>query len=147
MSKSRFAGITEQTKAGIRRLRDAEVLRGGKRWLASMYPAGYAVECLLKAKLMRKFGCLELAELADHLRTKRLLGRGDSVFSHQLRLLVRLTGALDRLRMNRDAWIAFNVVNEWVPAWRYSPAERTARQAADFIESVRKVTHWIDVNV
>lgn len=112
-----------------------------------MYLAGYAVECLLKAKLMRRFRCQDLKELEDYLRTKRLMRSADTVFSHQLFFLMRLTGAMDRLKMNREAWLAFTTVNEWVPAWRYSPRQRTRLEATDFAESVKTLTHWLDANV
>jgi len=71
----------------------------------------------------------------------------DTVFSHQLFFLMRLTGAMDRLKMNREAWLAFTTVNEWVPAWRYSPRQRTKQEATDFSESVKTMTHWLEANV
>ncbi len=147
MAKDEYSGVTAQRKASHQRRLDAEALLASQRWLGAMYLAGYAVECLLKAKLMQRFRCLYLSELERRLRDKRLMGRADTIFSHQLHFLLRLTGALDRLRMNREAWLAFTTINEWVPAWRYFPRERTQAEAHDFCESMRIVLHWIDANI
>ena len=56
-----YGGISEISKAVGHRLIDAEVLLSNRRWRASMYMAGYAVECRLKTKLMKKYDC-------DHLK-------------------------------------------------------------------------------
>jgi len=48
-----YSGITEQTKASVHRLDDARALLREQRWRGSMYLAGYAIECQLKAKLMQ----------------------------------------------------------------------------------------------
>jgi hypothetical protein len=147
MAKDEYGGITAQTKAGLHRQRDAEALLHAQRWLGAMYLAGYSVECLLKSKLMQRFDCHDLKELETHLRTKQLMRTADTVFSHQLYFLLQLTGALDRLRMNRQAWLAFATVNAWVPAWRYSPLARTKQEAKEFVDAVKIVTHWLTVNV
>lgn len=144
MAKDSYSGVTAQQKASRQRRLDAEALLSAKRWIGAMY---FAVECLLKAKLMRRFRCLNLSQLERHLRDKGLMRNADTIFSHQLHFLLRLTGAVDRLRMNREAWLAFAVVNEWVPAWRYFPRERTKSEADDFFEAVRIVLHWIDVSI
>jgi hypothetical protein len=146
MAKDDYSGITAQTKVSHHRQRDAEVLLGAQRWLGAMYLAGYAVECLLKSKLMKRFQCHDLEELEKHLREKRLMRDRETVFSHQLYLLMQLTGALDRLRMNREAWLAFATVNAWVPAWRYSPMSRSKQEASTFVDAVKLVTHWISAN-
>lgn len=147
MAKDETSGVTAQRKASHQRRIDAEALIAAKRWLGAMYLAGYAVECLLKAKLMQRFRCVDLSDLERRLREKRLMGRADTIFSHQLFFLLRLTGAQDRLRMNREAWLAFTTVNQWVPAWRYFSRQRTPAEALDFCASVRVVLHWIDANI
>ena len=67
-----------------------------------MYMAGYAVECLLKTKLMRRFNCRHLRELEDELQAKGILASQATIFTHQLELLLRLTDAVDRLRQNQE---------------------------------------------
>ena len=44
-------------------------------------------------------------------------------------------------------WRQFNIVNRWVPAWRYSADQSNSRDAEDFLDAVEEVTHWIDHNV
>lgn len=52
MLRQQFIGIAEQTKASVHRLDDAYALYQAARWRGAMYVAGYAVECLIKSKLM-----------------------------------------------------------------------------------------------
>ena len=58
-----------------------------------------------------------------------------------------MSGGLDRLRQNRELWPLFNIVNRWVPAWRYNPDLSTRDDAQDFLEAVEKVSHWVETNV
>ena len=60
MTRDSFYGVSEQGKAGKHRLEDARVLLKADRWRGAMYMAGYSVECLLKTRLMRMFGCRHL---------------------------------------------------------------------------------------
>lgn len=112
-----------------------------------MYLAGYAVECLLKKKLMVKFGCHTLIQLEDELRQRRRLKESESVFSHSLETLLRMAAGLDSVRERRETSAAFNVVNEWVPAWRYSPDPGSAASCEDFVDSVEAMLKWINNNV
>lgn len=109
--------------------------------------AGYAVECLLKAKLMRMYGCRHLRELAEELQQRGLLAADTTVFTHQLELLLRLSQGIDRLRQNQAMWRAFNRVNRWVPAWRYSSDLSNRADAEDFLEAVDQVLHWVEHNI
>jgi HEPN domain-containing protein len=40
----------------------------------------------------------------------------------------------------------FNIVNRWIPAWRYSADRSNREDAEDFLEAVEKVLHWIEHN-
>jgi hypothetical protein len=112
-----------------------------------MYVGGYAVECVLKAKLMKMFGCRTLMALEKELVTRHILGTDETIFHHRLSRLLRLTGATDRLRQGRQIWGKFLVVNEWVPAWRYNSDASNRDDARDFIDAVRTVKRWIEGNV
>jgi len=70
-----------------------------------------------------------------------------TVFTHQLELLLRLTNGLDRLRGNEEHWRLFNMVNRWVPAWRYSADISNSDDAKDFLAAVEKIAHWIEFNI
>lgn len=54
-----------------------------------MYLAGYSIECLLKAKLMKIFDCQNLLDLEDELQRRHLLAANATIFTHQLESLVR----------------------------------------------------------
>jgi HEPN domain-containing protein len=142
-----FYGVSEQGKAGKHRMDDARALFNSVRWRGAMYLAGYSIECLLKTKLMRKFECRHLRELEEELRDRGILAVRGTVFTHQLELLLRLTGATDRLRQNAGHWQHFNLVNRWIPAWRYTADLSNSDDAKDFLDAVEKVSHWIDHNI
>ncbi len=147
MMRELFSGVSEQSKAGKHRMDDAQALLNANRWRGAMYMAGYSIECLLKTKLMRIFNCRNLRELEDELQGKRILAAQATVFTHQLELLLRLTNAIDRLRQNEEHWRLFNMVNRWVPAWRYTADQANADDAKDFLEAIEKVSRWIENNI
>ena len=147
MLRDLFYGISEQSKAGKHRLDDALALLNAARWRGAMYLAGYAIECQLKTKLMRMFGCRHLRELEDELQQRGMLSGAATVFTHQLELLLRLTNALDRLRQNEELWRLFNRVNRWMPAWRYTADLSNRQDAENFLGAVEKISHWIENNI
>ncbi len=100
MMRDLFYGVSEQGKAGKHRLDDARALLNAVRWRGAMDMAGYAVECLIKTKLMRMFDCRHLRELEDELQRPGVLHSHATIFTHQLEVLLRLTQGLDPLRQN-----------------------------------------------
>ena len=139
-------GISDIGKAGKHRLKDAEALMDAVRWRGAMYLAGYTVECMLKEKLMRMFDCRNMEELSEELLRRGMLAAEQSIFTHQLEFLLRLTNGSQRMRQNIEVWRQFIRVNRWVPAWRYS-SESTTEAAHDFLQAVRSVSKWIENNV
>jgi len=112
-----------------------------------MYIAGYSAECLLKTKLMRMFGCRHLRELEDVLRERGVLSGRATVYTHDLELLLDLTKRIDVMRRNTETWKQFNLVNRWMPAWRYSADQSCREDAEEFLEAVQGVVNWIEHNV
>src|SRR6058998_2914290 len=110
MSHDLYTGVSEQAKASTHRLDDARALFNAGRWRGAMYMAGYAIECLLKTKLMRRFDCRHLRELEDELQRRQVLPVRATVFTHQLEMLLRLNDGLDRLRQDQSLWRLFNKV-------------------------------------
>ena len=147
MMRELFYGISEQGKAGKHRMDDARALLNAVRWRGAMYMAGYSVECLLKTKLMRMFDCRHLRELEEELQRRRILPVQATIFTHQLELLVRLANGLERLRGDEEHWRLFNMVNRWVPAWRYTADQSTPHDAEDFLAAVDKISRWIENNI
>ncbi len=147
MNRELHYGISEQAKASRHRLDDARALFNAVRWRGAMYMAGYAVECLLKTKLMQVYRCRHLRELEDELQRRGVLPAHETVFTHQLEALLKLTQGRDRLRQNQSLWRMFNTVNRWVPAWRYTANPANREDASDFMNAVEKLMHWIEHNI
>jgi HEPN domain-containing protein len=147
MPYDHYYGVSEQAKACKHRLDDAKALFEASRWRGSMYLAGYAVECLLKTKLMRMFKCRHLQDLDDELQDRNIIPSGVTVFTHQLELLLGWTGARHRLQRDRLRWQLFNEANRWLTAWRYSPNLGSRSEAEYFFEAVEKTLNWIENNV
>src|SRR4029453_607047 len=98
MSHDLYTGISEQARASIHRLDDARVLFNAGRWRGAMYMAGYAVECLLKTKLMQRYTRRTPRQLGGELQRRGVLAEHATVSTHHLELLLRLTQRLDQLR-------------------------------------------------
>lgn len=147
MSRYLFSGVSEHSKAAKHRMDDARALFNATRWRGAMYLAGYSLECLLKTKLMRMFGCRNLMELEAELRTRGALPANTTVFTHHLRALFDLTGRLNQLRQNEAQWMLWNLVNQWVPAWRYATDLSNVDDARDFLEAVESLFRWVENNI
>lgn len=86
-----------------------------------MYMAGYAIECLIKTKLMKLFGLKNLDALEAELKRRRLISEDSSLFDHRIELYLRASGRLDALKDDIVLWRSFNIANRWIPSWRYNP--------------------------
>jgi HEPN domain-containing protein len=139
--------VSEQIKASLHRLEDAEALFAAERWRGAMYVAGYALECVLKAKLMQRFQCRTLERLEERLHQRRLIRKSRSVFTHEIELLFQLSGVVDRLKDNTAMYAHLKFVNRWTPAWRYSVEPTRRDDAEDFLTAVRELRSWVASNV
>ena len=130
MNRNLHNGISELAEASRQRLADAKALLNAARWRGAMYMAGYAVECLLKTKLMHIYNCQNLHALEDLLRQRSILPANRTVFTHQLEDLLRLTPGYNRLKQDRNLWHMFQAVNLWTPQWRYTTKQTTSQEAS-----------------
>ena len=147
MARDLHYGVSEQAKASKHRWDDAQALFKALRWRGAMYMAGYVIECLLKTKLMRIFDCRNLRELDEELQRRGAISAQATVFTHQLEVLLRLTQRIDQLRQDQVHWRLFNIVNRWVPAWRYTSNLSNPEDAEDFLQAVDRLRQWIEHNV
>ena len=129
------------------RVKDAKALLGRKRWAAAYYLAGYAVECGLKACVLRHIEATG-AIFADAKYLKDLAG----CWTHDLDKLIALAGLGEKFgvargqnAMLRTYW---EVVEEWDETSRYQvKAEREARQLYEAItDQSNGVLQWIQSN-
>ena len=136
MSHDLSTGVSEPAKATMHRLDDAHALFNAGRWCGAMYMASYAVECLLKTKLMQMYGCRTFHELEDALQRRGILDEYATVLTYHLELLLRLTQRFAQLRQHRLLWPQFVLVNHWLPAWRYTADMANRQDTADFLAAV-----------
>ena len=112
-----------------------------------MYLAGYAIECLIKAKLMEMFQQSNLEGLEVELKRRQIIPEDSSLFDHRIELYLRASGRLDALKKDKALWRSFNIANRWLPSWRYNPDLSNRGDAEDFLEAVDTMVKWIRSNV
>jgi hypothetical protein len=117
------------------RLRDADALMTGDRWAFAYYVAGYAVECALKACLLKR---MVLTGWVFDDSAKRV----DECRTHDVFALIRIAGMqgdLDRIHAaGTPEGLAFQanwkVVKKWNVASRYN--ERSEAEAKELIAAI-----------
>jgi HEPN domain-containing protein len=128
----------------VARVNDAKALLGRKRWAAAYYLAGYAVECGLKACVLRfvedtglifgqKDGLKRLAECWTH-DLEKLVG------------IANLTRELQQARQQSEKFDEYwAVVKKWTEVSRYET--KLEDQARELFEAITKpddgVMRWI----
>jgi HEPN domain-containing protein len=115
------------------RLLDAKALLGRKRWSGAYYLCGYAIECALKACLLRHLGESD-AVFGDPGYLKKLA----DCWTHDLVKLVSLAGLEAEFGVARGANPALDnhwtVTKEWKETARYE--EKTEAEAKLLYEAV-----------
>ncbi|RQH56538.1 HEPN domain-containing protein [Okeania hirsuta] len=132
-------GRSIQLGASRRRLEDARVLHGQKRWNGAIYMGGYAIECALKSLI-----CYEEKKhnFKDTKAYKKIKIQGSNL--HNLAVFldyvnsVQRAIALDRTNSYKDAW---NTVSS---LWhndrlRYSDKSGQEQDSERFIKAVEKL--------
>ena len=140
-------GVTEQAKAVGHRLADAKALLAEKRWRAAMYLAGYAVECRLKVRLMRKHDCRHLDDLGEEFVAAGRVNDPRAVYTHSLTLLLHWTERQPVLQADRELWAEFADLSRWSSEWRYYSDDPGPDAATDFVASAVRLVDWFENNV
>ena len=134
MTRTDFQQLAE------RRAEDAKVLLQAKRFAASYYLVGYAVECGLKACVMKRVGSEEGGMLFEHRRFQT-----DYCFTHDL----------EKLFVAPNLWVdfqtdcgsdqildhAWKAVKKWSEASRYGSP--TPAESLDLFTSVVDPSHGV----
>ncbi len=111
------------------------MLLRAKEWSGAYYLSGYAVECALKACIVKQFKKYELPD-------KTLVA--DS-YIHELSKLVKLASlqpALDREVVTNPVFYGnWNVVKDWKPEDRYRIA--SDKEAKDMVKAVTSARHGV----
>ena len=116
-------------KLALARLADAQVLFKNRRFAASYYLAGYAVECALKACIARRTKQYDFPPEPEHVR---------KVYTHNLDGLLRLARVEKQFEAARQSEQAFadywNVVKDWSESSRYE--FRGEKKAKDILRGI-----------
>ncbi len=122
------------------RLDDAQVLLKGGRWAAAYYLTGYAVECALKACLLRHLG-----ESPAVFGEVGYLKRLTDCWTHDLEKLVALAGLTTDFGVSCGANpildFHWGVTKDWEETSRYQ--EKNEAQAKALYEAVTHDPHGV----
>jgi hypothetical protein len=123
-------------QAARQRFEDAELLWSEGRNTGSVYLAGYAVECILKA--------LILASIAEPGKRKQVQGSFRGSRAHDFAWLRFLYLSHGGPSLPVDAAKQFARVNLWSTDLRYSPGTLRRNEAAAVLEAARGILNWAD---
>lgn len=122
------------------RVKDAKALLGRKRWAAAYYLAGYAVECGLKACVLRHID-LTGAIFEDAKYLKDLAG----CWTHDLAKLVALADLNESLGLARQQDQQFDanwvIAQGWTEVSRYR--ETSESEARELFEAITNPDHGV----
>jgi hypothetical protein len=118
------------------RLRDSKALLLAKRFDGAVYLCGYSVELALKARICQTLKWSAFPE------TGREFEGLQSLKTHDLELLLRLSGVEDRIKaMYLAEWSA---VVEWTPEKRYQRiGQTTPQQATDMVRCAERLLNTL----
>lgn len=109
---------------------EADILFVNGRFAASMYLAGYAMECALKARI-----CTALAW--SDFRTTGYYAK--PMKTHDFVFLLGFTG-IESIISGPTHLTDWSVVTQWNPDLRYEPASSvTAQRAQDMLDSAKRL--------
>ncbi|MGH9448116.1 MAG: HEPN domain-containing protein [Terriglobia bacterium] len=108
------------------RIEDAEVLLRNGRYDAAYYLAGYAVECALKARIIRV--------LQGYFPPK------ENLYVHKLTKLLEAAELGDELQRDPVFEAQWDTVKDWSEESRYETYDK--RAAENMLEAARGVVKW-----
>ena len=156
-----YDGKTQYTKAAVKRLRDAEELlehpslapraSGAERrhLRGSIYLAGYAIECVLKAYLITMDR--RANTLTDVVNNRRRAGKKVKNIlgseGHNLISLLEMTNLDTQFSTNEDLIEAWGICVKWKSTWRYDFTDPSQEYAKEFIRATRRVHDWVKAQI
>ena len=127
------------------RLKDAEGLLGIGRWACAYYVAGYAVECALKALIVR-----DVERTGSIFDDKKLAGQLiDSFFIHELEKLFKVAALETDFGIARGANPALNDNWDFVKGWKETSRyqQKSQTEAESLVKAINHdpdgVMKWI----
>ncbi len=122
-------------RAAFQRFREAEVLLTAGYTTGSIYLAGYAVECILKALI------LAATPAGEHVAVLKTF-KGGKAHDYEWRRAVYLTRGVASFprQVNRQ----FNLINDRSTELRYSPRTARGDEAEAFTQAALGTVLWAD---
>ncbi len=125
-------------RAAGQRLEDAKVLFDAERALATIYLAGYCVECMLKALILTQAGKDKKEEVLGSFR-----GSG----AHNIDRLMAMYenyGGPRPSKKDKELTGAFLLAGSWDTNLRYESGTKPLKDATKFLDAVERVWTWAD---
>lgn len=143
MSRKPHDTYTEQVKAAGKRRRDGCKLIDEGHLRGGMYLLGYAVECRLKAYVMRQLGA-DILRDAEEAYEKQFREPISLTSGHDLTYLCEVADSLD-LGTTKDGSIfgTRQEVCRWRHHWRYEWRDPRSDDARRFRDSVLAFDKWV----
>ncbi len=108
--------------------------------LGAMYLAGYAVECILKAYLIRKLGKTYWDDAVSELHQQGINVKGGR--GHSLQTLLNASEL--HLLMPPGIAAHYGTCNTWAPDWRYTSLAQAHVVGTQFAQAAERVYAWIE---
>lgn len=124
-------------RAAEQRWEDAEFLfsEDVRRTTASVYLAGYCVECMLKALILSQVPKGEREEMLELFRGRK---------AHDYEWLRDVYYSKGGARFPPDVVQAFSTVSVWGTEMRYQPGTIPEDDAEEFLKAVQIIWDWAD---
>jgi len=154
-SESEYADASKQQLADAMELLDhptSKAFDGDAHFrhlVGAMYLAGYAVECALKAYLLRRFGPLlspapGTSTTFDAIVSDVASAAGKSLRDFDLHSLNDLWNATGLASRDTDMTARQGACSIWRVEWRYRPPSDRARPDAErFVQAAGELVDWI----
>jgi hypothetical protein len=125
-------------RCAYQRLEEAGVLIEAGYTTGSIYLAGYAVECILKALILNAAPKQIRNEVLSSFRGKK---------AHEFEWLRTTYLTHQGSRFPKDITIHFATVNDWSTDLRYSPRSIRPEEAAVFLAAANAIIGWANERI
>ena len=122
-------------RVAYQRLEEAEVLYDAGYSVGSVYLAGYAVECMLKALILNSITQKDQETIETEFRGQR---------AHQYEWLRHRYAQTNAPLLPAPISESLTFVSTWETSLRYQPGLGDPKDATRFIKEVKKILDWAD---
>jgi HEPN domain-containing protein len=131
--------IRKFERAAEHRLKAARFLHDHGYHHDAVYLGGYAVECALKALILRRTARRDHEGMMEKLAG---VGRKGHDFEYLRSALQSKGVAMSRIPRGDNVWEFFQAVQSWSVSMRYEPSEVEAEEAKRFLAATEYLVQW-----